>query len=118
MPSSSAETTPTSEAPPPRRRAEALWGGPKVAFAAILALAAALRVVGADYAHPFALFSPDGARLFATGFNSNALAVFDRDSASGLLTEVQVINRDVNTGLHLFADGSFWSFMVGAKRYF
>jgi len=25
---------------------------------------------------------------------------------------------DVNTGLHLFADGSFWSFMVGAKRYF
>ena len=33
MPSSSAETTPTSEAPPPRRRAEALWGGPKVAFA-------------------------------------------------------------------------------------
>ena len=59
MPSSSAETTSTSEAPPPRRRAEALWGGPKVAFAAILALAAALRIVGVNYAHPFALFSPD-----------------------------------------------------------
>jgi 4-amino-4-deoxy-L-arabinose transferase-like glycosyltransferase len=59
LPSSSAETTPTSEAPPPRRRAEALWGGPKLAFAAILALAAALRAVGVSYAHPFALFSPD-----------------------------------------------------------
>jgi 4-amino-4-deoxy-L-arabinose transferase-like glycosyltransferase len=59
LPSSSAETPQTSEAPPPRRRAEALWGGPKVAFAAILAAAAALRVVGVGYAHPFALFSPD-----------------------------------------------------------
>ena len=59
MPSSSAETPPTSEAPPPRRRAEALWGGPKVAFAAILGVAAALRVVGVTYAHPYALFSPD-----------------------------------------------------------
>ena len=59
MPSSSAETTPRSEAPPPPRRAEALWGGPKLAFAAILALAATLRVVGVAYAHPFALFSPD-----------------------------------------------------------
>ena len=38
---------------------EALWGGPKVAFAAILAGAAALRLVGVAYAHPFALFSPD-----------------------------------------------------------
>jgi 4-amino-4-deoxy-L-arabinose transferase-like glycosyltransferase len=59
LPSSSGETTPTSEAPPPRRRAEALWGGPKVAFAAILGVAAAVRVVGVAYAHPFALFSPD-----------------------------------------------------------
>jgi len=59
LPSSSAETTPRSEAPPPPRRAEALWGGPKLAFAAILALAATLRVVGVAYAHPFALFSPD-----------------------------------------------------------
>jgi hypothetical protein len=59
LPSSSAETTSTSEAPPPRRRPEAIWGGPKLAFAAILALAAALRVVGVNYARPFALFSPD-----------------------------------------------------------
>ena len=63
MPSSSAGTRPTTSsapaAPAERRRVEALWGGPKVAFAAILAGAAALRVVGVDYAHPFALFSPD-----------------------------------------------------------
>jgi 4-amino-4-deoxy-L-arabinose transferase-like glycosyltransferase len=36
-----------------------VWGGPKVALAAILAGAAALRLVGVTYAHPFALFSPD-----------------------------------------------------------
>jgi 4-amino-4-deoxy-L-arabinose transferase-like glycosyltransferase len=36
-----------------------VWGGPKVALAAILAAAAALRLVGVTYAHPFALFSPD-----------------------------------------------------------
>jgi 4-amino-4-deoxy-L-arabinose transferase-like glycosyltransferase len=59
LPSSSAEAPPKSEAPPARRRAEALWGGPKVALAGILAAAAALRVVGVDYGHPFALFSPD-----------------------------------------------------------
>jgi hypothetical protein len=59
LPSSSAEAPPRSEAPPERRRAEALWGGPKVALAAILAGAAALRIVGVNYAHPFALFSPD-----------------------------------------------------------
>lgn len=62
MPSSSAETRPTSRpaaAPAERRRVEALWGGPKVALAAILAAAAVLRVVGVSYAHPFALFSPD-----------------------------------------------------------
>src|SRR3954466_3063586 len=29
------------------------------AFAAIIRLAAALRIVGVNYAHPFALFSPD-----------------------------------------------------------
>ena len=55
MPSSSAET--------PRKSrpgwAEARWGGPWVAFAAILGGAAALRLVGIAYAHPFALFSPD-----------------------------------------------------------
>jgi len=59
LPSSSAEAPPRSEAPPERRRGEALWGGPKVALAAILAGAAALRLVGVTYAHPFALFSPD-----------------------------------------------------------
>jgi 4-amino-4-deoxy-L-arabinose transferase-like glycosyltransferase len=61
LPSSSAEAPPRSEpAPPPaRRRAEAVWGGPRLAFAAVLAGAAALRLVGVNYAHPFALFSPD-----------------------------------------------------------
>ncbi len=61
MPSSSAEAPHPSEAeaPPARRRGEALWGGPKVAFAAILAAAAALRAVGVTYGHPFPLFSPD-----------------------------------------------------------
>jgi 4-amino-4-deoxy-L-arabinose transferase-like glycosyltransferase len=34
-------------------------GGPTVALGAILAGAAALRLVGVKYAHPFALFSPD-----------------------------------------------------------
>ncbi len=62
MPSSSAETRPRSSpaaAPAARRRVEALWGAPAAALAAILAGAAALRVVGVAYAHPFALFSPD-----------------------------------------------------------
>ena len=55
MPSSSAETRPRSKP----GWAEARWGGPWVAFAAILAGAAALRLVGIEYGHPFALFSPD-----------------------------------------------------------
>ena len=38
--------------------------------------------------------SPDGTYLFATGFNSNAVAVFERDTTSGLLTFVQVIARN------------------------
>ena len=59
MPSSSAEAPPRSEAPPERRSAEALWGGPKVALAAILAGAAVLRLVGVAYGTPFALLSPD-----------------------------------------------------------
>jgi 4-amino-4-deoxy-L-arabinose transferase-like glycosyltransferase len=61
LPSSSAEAPPKSEPAPPRqlRRAEAVWGGPKLAFAAVLAVAAALRLIGVSYAHPFALFSPD-----------------------------------------------------------
>jgi 4-amino-4-deoxy-L-arabinose transferase-like glycosyltransferase len=61
LPSSSAEAPPKSEPAPQRqlRRAEAVWGGPKLAFATVLAVAAALRLVGVTYAHPFALFSPD-----------------------------------------------------------
>ena len=41
------------------RPGENLWGGPRLALAAILAGAAALRVVGIAYGHPFPLFSPD-----------------------------------------------------------
>jgi hypothetical protein len=59
LPSSSAEAPPRSEPRLERRRAEALWGGPKVAFGVILAAAAALRLVGVAYGHPYALFSPD-----------------------------------------------------------
>jgi glycosyl transferase family 87 len=56
LPSSPAEPSPRSEA---RSRANALWGGPRVAFAAILAGAAALRLVGVGYGLPFPLLSPD-----------------------------------------------------------
>jgi hypothetical protein len=38
---------------------DSLWGGPRVELAAILAGAAALRVVGIAYGRPFPLFSPD-----------------------------------------------------------
>jgi hypothetical protein len=38
---------------------DSLWGGPPVELAAILAGAAALRVVGIAYGRPFPLFSPD-----------------------------------------------------------
>ena len=44
---------PKSDGPPAR------WGGPRVAFAAVLALAAALRIVGVQYGLPFALLNPD-----------------------------------------------------------
>jgi Glycosyltransferase family 87 len=37
---------------PPKSELERLWGGPKVALAAIVALAAALRVVGLEYGLP------------------------------------------------------------------
>ena len=47
----------SSEASPPAK--ESLWGGPRVELAAILAGAAALRVVGIAYGRPFPLFSPD-----------------------------------------------------------
>jgi hypothetical protein len=57
LPSSSAEHRPRSESR--GLRPENLWGGPWLALAAILAGAAALRVVGIAYGHPFPLFSPD-----------------------------------------------------------
>jgi 4-amino-4-deoxy-L-arabinose transferase-like glycosyltransferase len=41
------------------RRPESRWGGPGLALAAILALAAALRVVGLEYGLPFGLLNPD-----------------------------------------------------------
>jgi 4-amino-4-deoxy-L-arabinose transferase-like glycosyltransferase len=47
----------------PRRqkseRPESRWGGPPVAFAAILALAGALRLTGIQYGLPFPLLNPD-----------------------------------------------------------
>ena len=55
MPSSPAEPSPRSE----KRSRDALWGGPRVALAAILAGAAALRLVGVGYGLPFPLLSPD-----------------------------------------------------------
>jgi 6-phosphogluconolactonase (cycloisomerase 2 family) len=38
--------------------------------------------------------SPDGTYLFATGYNDSAVAVFERDMATGLLAFAQVIKRD------------------------
>jgi 4-amino-4-deoxy-L-arabinose transferase-like glycosyltransferase len=55
LPSSPAEPNPRSET----RSRDALWGGPRVALAAILAGAAALRLVGVGYGLPFPLLSPD-----------------------------------------------------------
>src|SRR5262245_8329750 len=45
------------------------------------------------------MVSPDGARVLATGFNDDALAIFDRDATTGLLTQSQVIKRDAATHL-------------------
>jgi len=39
--------------------------------------------------------SPDGARLFATGYMDNAVVVFDRDAQSGALTVVQELREGV-----------------------
>src|SRR5713226_4650326 len=41
------------------RKPESTWGGPGVALAAILAGAAALRIVGIEYGLPFGLLNPD-----------------------------------------------------------
>jgi 6-phosphogluconolactonase (cycloisomerase 2 family) len=43
--------------------------------------------------------SPDGARVLATGFNDDALAIFERDATTGLLTQSQVVKRDATTHL-------------------
>jgi 4-amino-4-deoxy-L-arabinose transferase-like glycosyltransferase len=55
LPSSPAEPSPRSET----RSRDAPWGGPRVALAAILVGAAALRLVGVGYGLPFPLLSPD-----------------------------------------------------------
>ena len=44
---------------PLRRKSEARWGGPGLALAALLAGAAALRLVGVGYGLPFPLLNPD-----------------------------------------------------------
>ena len=44
---------------PRSERPESRWGGPPVAFAAILGLAGALRLVGVQYGLPFPLLNPD-----------------------------------------------------------
>ncbi|HEY1015524.1 MAG TPA: beta-propeller fold lactonase family protein [Herpetosiphonaceae bacterium] len=43
--------------------------------------------------------TPDGARVLATGFNDDAIAVFDRNTATGLLVQSQVVKRDPTTHL-------------------
>ena len=43
----------------PPRFSESRWGGPKAALAAILGLAAALRLVGLQYGLPYPLLNPD-----------------------------------------------------------
>ncbi len=43
-------------------------------------------------------FSQDGSKLLVTGYLEDAVAVFDRDPASGLLTFLEVVKRDPNTG--------------------
>jgi 6-phosphogluconolactonase (cycloisomerase 2 family) len=40
--------------------------------------------------------SPDGAHVYVTGSNDDALAVFSRDSATGALTFVEVVRNGVN----------------------
>lgn len=40
--------------------------------------------------------SPNGAFLFASGYNDNAVTVFERDQVTGLLTQRQVIKRGGN----------------------
>ncbi len=65
MPSSPAEPSPGSET----SRVDALWGGPRVALAAIVAGAAALRLVGVGYGLPFPLLSPDEKSIVPRAWN-------------------------------------------------
>jgi predicted outer membrane repeat protein len=44
------------------------------------------------------MVSPDGKRLFATGYSGDAVTVFDRDTTTGLLTQKQVIKRTPPSG--------------------
>lgn len=43
-------------------------------------------------------FSQDGSKLFVTGANDKAVAVFDRDTTTGLLTFLEAVVRDPNSG--------------------
>ncbi len=45
------------------------------------------------------VISPDGNHLFTTALNDQALGIFDRDPATGLVDFVEAFHRDVNTGL-------------------
>jgi glycosyl transferase family 87 len=65
LPSSPAEPSPGSET----SRVDALWGGPRVALAAIVAGAAALRLVGVGYGLPFPLLSPDEKSIVPRAWN-------------------------------------------------
>ena len=54
-------------------------------------------VEGLDGAFGMA-FSQDGSKLLVTGYLDNAVAVFDRDATTGLLTFLEMVKRDSNTG--------------------
>ncbi len=43
--------------------------------------------------------SQDGTRVLATGYNDDAVAIFERDATTGLLAQSQVIKRDATTHL-------------------
>jgi DNA-binding beta-propeller fold protein YncE len=43
--------------------------------------------------------TPDGARVLTTGFNDDAVTVFDRNPQTGLLVQTQVVTRDASTHL-------------------
>jgi predicted outer membrane repeat protein len=55
-------------------------------------------VDGLDAATSVAL-SPDSQHVFATAYNDDAVTVFERDAATGLLTFVEAVKRDSGSGL-------------------